>query len=316
MIRHTHNLFVIFLIATLASLPALAGPQDWNKDFETAKKTAASERKDILLKFTGSDWCSPSKELNRTVFSKEVFKNDAEDKFVLLKLDFSLQTRWTRVTHDFVKTYNIKNFPTVILADASGRPYAQTGLRREGAEAYGEHLDKLRLIKQSRDAAFMEAAKAEGIEKAKHLDKALEAVSMTLVMMYYTDTVEQIIKIDTDNEAGLRAKYEGLLKKHHHKQKQFEKVQNQLDDIRKNMYDNPAAKIELIDTIVQEKVLPAQIKQEALHIKASIYGYALQRHRASLAILNEAVTAAPSTPRALWITREIQQLEKFLDLDF
>ena len=42
--------------------------------------------------------------------------------------------------------YDIKGFPTVFLADATGRPYAVTGSSDKGPKEYLEHLSALRQI--------------------------------------------------------------------------------------------------------------------------------------------------------------------------
>ena len=49
----------LFACAAILALhgAAFAGGEGWSHDFEAAKKQAASEKKDLLMDFTGSDWC-------------------------------------------------------------------------------------------------------------------------------------------------------------------------------------------------------------------------------------------------------------------
>ena len=52
------RLISAFACLALALTPALhAGGEGWTSDFEAAKAQAAKEGKDLLIDFTGSDWC-------------------------------------------------------------------------------------------------------------------------------------------------------------------------------------------------------------------------------------------------------------------
>ena len=61
----------------LVSLPLLAGlltaqeqEKDlWTQDFAAAKARAKAEKKDLLVDFTGSDWCGWCIKLDNEVFS-------------------------------------------------------------------------------------------------------------------------------------------------------------------------------------------------------------------------------------------------------
>ncbi|MFY7937555.1 MAG: thioredoxin family protein, partial [Flavobacterium sp.] len=75
-------LFAILFSATLSF------SQNWTTSLEAAKTEAAASNKNILLVFSGSDWCAPCIKLDRTIFQSDVFKAEAEKKWVLLKADF------------------------------------------------------------------------------------------------------------------------------------------------------------------------------------------------------------------------------------
>ena len=77
---------VAFVFASVSALHA--GGEGWQTDFEVAKKLAAEGKKDLLLDFTGSDWCGWCIKLNKEVFGLEPFKTGTKDKFVLVELDF------------------------------------------------------------------------------------------------------------------------------------------------------------------------------------------------------------------------------------
>ena len=75
------------LLALTVSLSTAAG-EGWMTDFEAAKQKAAAENKDLLVDFTGSDWCGWCIKLVDEVFKHDAFKQGAADNFVLVELDF------------------------------------------------------------------------------------------------------------------------------------------------------------------------------------------------------------------------------------
>ena len=55
----SRNTVVYTLVAllVLSVSTSLQSAEGWITDYEAAKKQAAKEGKDILMDFTGSDWC-------------------------------------------------------------------------------------------------------------------------------------------------------------------------------------------------------------------------------------------------------------------
>src|SRR5262249_16992346 len=57
-------------------------------DFDEAVNVAKEEHKDLLVDFTGSDWCIWCKKLHSEVFDFDSFLDGADEKFVLVALDY------------------------------------------------------------------------------------------------------------------------------------------------------------------------------------------------------------------------------------
>jgi thioredoxin-related protein len=76
----------LILLCLLAH--AVGSSQEWNTDFETAKRKAVAFNKNILLVFSGSDWCIPCMELEKKVWQTPEFKAAAQKDWVLLRADF------------------------------------------------------------------------------------------------------------------------------------------------------------------------------------------------------------------------------------
>ncbi len=194
--------------------PLLASPCDdaWTDSIAAAKEAAQKEKKDLLINFTGSDWCQFCIQLDKDVFSKEEFLKPAREHFVLVKLDFPKDTsiqsaEVIQQNAEWQKTLAVEGFPTIALLDSEMRPYAFTGFREESADQYLAHLESLRETRVARDEAMAKAAKADGTERAKALDEALESLDQQVVETYYTDVINEIVELDPDDAVGLRTKY-------------------------------------------------------------------------------------------------------------
>ena len=207
------NILRSLVVATTAwSLTAstFAAGDLWVSDFEKAKATAAKEGKDLLIDFTGSDWCGWCIKLRKEVFDLDAFKSAGPKKFVLVELDFpqdkSKLTKETQEQNAKLQTqFGIQGFPSIILADAQGRPYAKTGYQAGGPEKYLPHLDELRAVKGKRDEQWKKAEGAQGVEKAKFLAAGLKALDEELVAKHYSKVVAEITALDPKDETGVGA---------------------------------------------------------------------------------------------------------------
>ena len=102
--------------------------QQWNTDLEVAKSKALSQNKNILLVFSGSDWCPRCIELEKKIWQSEEFKTEAEKTWILLRADF-LQKKGVPDPVDvndmkmiLAERYNRNGFfPYIVLLDKHGR---------------------------------------------------------------------------------------------------------------------------------------------------------------------------------------------------
>lgn len=58
----------------------------WSTNYDKALEKAQNEQKNLLVYFTGSDWCPPCKMLKKDFFETEEFKA-LSDEYVLLYVD-------------------------------------------------------------------------------------------------------------------------------------------------------------------------------------------------------------------------------------
>ena len=203
------SLFVATAAWTLTATTFAAGDL-WVSDFEKAKATAAAEGKDLLIDFTGSDWCSWCIKLRKEVFDLDAFKAAVPKNFVLVELDFpqnkSKLSKETQEQNAKLQTlFGIQGFPSIVLTDAQGRPYAKTGYQPGGPEKYLPHLDELRAVKAKRDEQWKKAEGAQGVEKAKFLAAGLKVLDEELTAQHYSKVIAEITALDPKDETGMGA---------------------------------------------------------------------------------------------------------------
>ncbi|MBG6061703.1 thioredoxin-related protein [Flavobacterium sp. CG_9.1] len=132
------NILILFLF-----IGTMGYSQNWKSSFEEAKSQAIAENKNIILVFSGSDWCAPCIKLDKTIWQSEEFKKEADQKWVLYKADFPkkkanlLAAEVTSSNRKLASEYNKSgNFPLVLLLDKTGRVLGITGYKNTSPEQY------------------------------------------------------------------------------------------------------------------------------------------------------------------------------------
>lgn len=261
--------FVLASVALLSCASTYGAEEGWLVDFKAAKEKAAKEGKELFMEFTGSDWCPPCINFKKKVLDTEVFKTAAPEGYVLLKLDNprdkSGQTpeeieQYKKLSAE----YKISGVPTVILADANGKPFVKmVGYGGQEPDVYVKELVAKKDLRKTRDEALAKAEKAEGAEKAKLLDQAIAKLDSELVLAEHRDLVEQIVKLDGDDAAGLKTKYEGVLN--------VSVVRESLQEIMKGLKpDTIDTGMKKLDELLAEKKPQGEALQEVLFLKAQL----------------------------------------------
>lgn len=119
----------------------------WLANFETAQARARSEKKLLLIEFTGSDWCPPCIMLERQVFSQPEFKEYAAQHLVLLEVDFprmkELSDEQKAANEKLAERFGIYGFPSVVVLDSNGKILGQLGYMPGGPKDFIAALEKL-----------------------------------------------------------------------------------------------------------------------------------------------------------------------------
>ena len=208
---------------TLGGLVLLSTPawssENWIGDFDKAVEIAKKENKDLLVDFTGSDWCGWCIKLDNEVFSHEEFLSAVESDYVLVALDFPRKEENIAKVPNMERNralqtkYGVRGFPTVLLMNSDGLVYGKTGYKAGGPEVYVEHLNGLRktgrapLMKAQEALAKFEKAE-EGEAKLTALDEVLKIMAEvdfgSPMAKMLVDSARSALELDPDNAKGLK----------------------------------------------------------------------------------------------------------------
>lgn len=132
---------IIFAMLIIVSNYGLA--QNWLTDFEQAKRIAIEQNKNIIIVFSGSDWCAPCIKLDKNIWQSESFKNEAAKDWVLIKANFprkkanELSKEQTEHNRKLADKYNIEgSFPLVVILDKNGKLLGKMGFKNVSPEEY------------------------------------------------------------------------------------------------------------------------------------------------------------------------------------
>ena len=141
---------ILFLLLTVFSIscglvsnseePTKLWLTDVNQALELSKKTG----KPIFAFFTGKEWCSWCKKLERQILSKEDFISYAKENLILLELDFPRGKRnLPQEQINLARKFRIQGYPTVIVMDGETNLLGQTGYENLTAQQYVDNVKKM-----------------------------------------------------------------------------------------------------------------------------------------------------------------------------
>ena len=143
-----------FVLAALTLLAAAvanlsAAESAWSTDLPAAQAQARKDTKLVLVNFTGSDWCSWCKKLQKEVFGTKEFQAYAKEKLVLVEIDFPNGKKQTdalkKANEALQEKYKAEGFPTIVVLNGEGKEvWRQVGYMPGGPAAW---ISKLKSLK-------------------------------------------------------------------------------------------------------------------------------------------------------------------------
>ena len=202
------GLSTIVLLVLVHGSTLAAEDDGWLHEFDEASAAAQRDGKDLLIDFSGTDWCGPCQKLWNQTLSKPEFIERAGRQFVLLDVDnlaVTAMPEGRKARYEALQErYGIQAFPTVVLATAEGLPYAATGMLEDKNNplAYWQHLEPLFERGQKFKAAL---AAAGGSSDAESIVAALCEVRPDFVARFYSDKLDRLRKLTPPDATGYLA---------------------------------------------------------------------------------------------------------------
>lgn len=131
------------VITLILFVTTLGFSQDWNYNFEEAKKIAAEQDKNIIIVFSGSDWCAPCIKLDKNIWQSDTFKKEATKQWIIVRADFprkkanELPKEQMDRNRKLADKFNPDgSFPLVVILDNNGKVLGKMGFKNVAPEEY------------------------------------------------------------------------------------------------------------------------------------------------------------------------------------
>ena len=132
---------LIFILVLFCSV--LASAQNWKPSYEKALSISKEDNKPIILVFSGSDWCAPCINMERSIWQSEAFVSYSKEHYVLYKADFprkkanQLSIDLKEQNSKLAETYNPKgHFPLVVVLSSDEKVLGNTGYKKLSPDQY------------------------------------------------------------------------------------------------------------------------------------------------------------------------------------
>ncbi len=127
-------------------------PLSWMGNFTEAQKQAKATHNQILINFSGSDWCGPCIRLRKEILESESFEQYAAANLLLVRADFPRQKKnqlpkeQIKLNEALAEVYNKDGkFPFTVLVDENGKVLKSwDGFPGESPQEFVSEIDKLK----------------------------------------------------------------------------------------------------------------------------------------------------------------------------
>jgi len=142
---------------------ALAHGASWLTDLNAGRAQAAKEGKNLLINFTGSDWCQWCIKLNQEIFSQPEFDVFASKNLVLVEVDFPKRKAQAAATQKANATlltqFKVEEFPTLIVVNPQGKIVHRRGYLPGGPKPFVQDMTRALGLATEPPSAMVVAAR-------------------------------------------------------------------------------------------------------------------------------------------------------------
>lgn len=208
-----NSFFSVLGVLSLASAVVCSASPVWETDWSKALEKAGKSGQPVLVDFTGSDWCPGCIYLRKNIFDTDAFAKYAEDNnFVLVELDFprtegKMPPEQLKFHEELMRRYGISVFPSVLMMEGNGAPYAKIVGPSRTVE---EYLKKLEAAGETRLKLKEAVAAARALEGKEKLEKLVQAIKLLPedLQPYQKELIAEISALDPEDKYGFAGKAE------------------------------------------------------------------------------------------------------------
>lgn len=223
---HFVSVLVFWLLVILGSVSAqqpkpaaqpagspATGDGKWQSDFEATRMVAVAAKLHLLLAFMTADSAGLCAKLDAEVLGAPEFLKEVSKNYLLIRIDLpaddsKVSDALRQQNAKLRTTYPSNRMPAIWLCDSHGRAYAGTSYVPAGVKPMLAWIEDRRQASIAANAALQHASTCHGIERAKALAAGLQVLDDAIVVANYNKELWEIIKLDADGAAGLKARFD------------------------------------------------------------------------------------------------------------
>ncbi len=284
----------------------------WLENVEQAVQQAKAENKVVLASFLGPDWDASSRAVREDVLHSQEFAEYAKPRFVCVEISFPglrpVSPERCKYNIDLKNRFQVDTYPSLILLDVNGMPYAQVDGGSAILDAH-EWIGQLQLtfrVKEKFDALMQDAQSSRGMTRAALLAHGVELIPENL-QLCYEPVMREIVKIDPEDILGFAKKLDKLVR--HRDQSAM------LDLLRDLVRDQKFEEADvMVDKMLSSPDLLPEMRQKLL-ARYQMHRYAVRKRdmRKAYEILKAAYDAAPSSEMAPKLKEQLARMRIYVE---
>lgn len=274
----------------------------WYTDLEEGLVAARLLKKDALVFFSCTGWPGKPGELSREVLADRTLQEHVSRNCVLINIEIpkvlapspTLSQGDIDRIRKIIGVFRLTTMPVFYLTDSNGLPFGREIYQPGRGPLFLKAYDLMQQRKDTIAALYHKARSANGLERARMLDEAVERMP-TDILVFHRFYIREIVTLDAENKAGLRNKYTTRFML-------FEAG----DELERR---NPDAALKIVERILTELKPTGELCQAAFFLQSRAFA-AKQNPIGMFDALMRAREVAPETEAARSVARMLAESSK------
>lgn len=257
---------IIHPLAAILLAWSAGASETWSTSPAEAMQQAAAQNKGVMLEFTGSDWCGACIMQKKQALSLPEIQTAISRSFIPVELDYprkkqqDAQTKTSLETYK--KSYGITGFPTLVFADAQGRPVHTVVGYANPAQVMQDTKKAAEALNTQQSLTNKLAEKLTDQQRRDTLVQLLKTVPQSSIRTFYKPALAELEKLDPQDASGILAKL------HRDDLLHAQKLEWTDTFRKKNVHiladQNPDEALSIMDSYLKKNGLLPEVKQAVL----------------------------------------------------